>query len=134
MDPIIGPVLAQVGLTIFVLGWLAYSRFSYIGKHGFEKVLKSGFPERAINASDNLKHQFEMPVLFFVLALLFVGPLETTPAVLALAWAFFGLRVIHALIQLTVNIIFPWRFGVFILSTVCLIALFIIALLQFAAS
>jgi hypothetical protein len=39
-----------------------------------------------------------------------------------LAWAFVGLRIAHSLWQALVNTI-PVRFGLFILSTLCLFAL-----------
>jgi hypothetical protein len=41
---------------------------------------------------------------------------------LYLAWAYVGLRVVHSLIQATVNIV-TYRFIVFTLSSLCLIAL-----------
>ena len=39
-----------------------------------------------------------------------------------LAWAYVALRVVHSLIQATVNIV-KYRFLVFLLSTLCLAAL-----------
>ena len=41
---------------------------------------------------------------------------------MTLAWAYVGLRVIHSLIQATVNIIL-WRFAVFALGSVVLFLL-----------
>ena len=133
-NPIIGPMLAQIGLTIAVVFWLAYARFSFIGKHGLAKVRDEGFPRQAVNASDNLKHQFEVPVLFFAVCLLFLAAFETTPTVVALAWAFVFFRVVQALVQLTTNTIFPWRFGAFLLGTLALVAIYIIAVLQYLAA
>ena len=134
VDPIIGPFLAQIGLTIAVVFWLAYARFSYIGKHGLAKVRDEGFPVRAVNASDNLKHQFEVPVLFFAICLLFATVLETTSLVVALAWTFVVFRVLQAIVQLTTNTIFPWRFGAFFIGTLALVALYIVAVLQYFAA
>ena len=122
---ILAPMLAQVALTIAVVFWLAYTRFSYIGKHGIAKVRESGFPVRAVNASDNFKNQFEVPVLFYVLCLASVAlGLTPGPFTLGVAWAFVVLRILHALVQLGKNVIFPWRFGLFVLSTICVIYLF----------
>jgi hypothetical protein len=128
------PLLAQVGLTLCVIGLLGILRVTHIRKAGFKAVLRNGFPAKAEQTSANLKHQFEAPVLFYVLGLLFVTTLETTSVALVLAWAYVALRVIHAGIQLTHDTIFPWRFGTFVVSMGVLIALFAVALLQgFAA-
>ena len=134
LDPIIGPLLMQLGLTLFVVFWLAYARFSYIGRHGIAKVRESGFPTRAVNASDNFKNQFEVPVVFYVLCVLFLTVLETTPLALFLAWMFVAFRYLHALVQLTFNTIFPWRFGAFLISTLAVLALFIVACVQAAGA
>ena len=132
IDPIFGPVLVQVALTVTVLFWLAYARFSFIGREGIATVRDKGFPPRAVQASDNFKNQFEVPVLFYVLAVFFAVAGETTPLVLFLAWVFAGARVLHALVQLTTNVIFPWRFGFFFLSGLCVLGLTILAWAQMA--
>ena len=132
VSPIYGPMLAQIALALAVVFWLAYSRFSYIGKHGLKKVRTDGFPLRAVNASDNFKNQFEVPVLFYALCIFFAEAGEVTTAVLFFAWAFVGLRYLHALVQLTTNVIFPWRFGFFLASTLCAVVLTVIAVMQAA--
>ena len=120
---ILGPILAQVALTIAVVFWLAYTRFSYIGKHGIAKVRESGFPVRAVNASDNFKNQFEVPVLFYVVCLGYLYLNAVPVFVVWLAWLFVALRAAHSLVQLGPNIIFPWRFGLFVLSTLVVVAM-----------
>lgn len=129
-NPIFGPFLTQIGLTLAVVFWLGYARFSFIGKHGFKAVRDNGFPRHAVNASDNFKNQFEVPVLFYALCLFFAVSGEVTAFVLLAAWAFVFLRLFHAVIQLGPNIIFPWRFGSFLLSTLCVLAMFAVAVAQ----
>lgn len=124
------PMLTQIGLSLAVLFWLAYSRVSRIAKHGMPEIRKTGFPAHVNNASDNFKNQFEVPVLFYALCFFFIVSGEVTPFVLALAWVFAIGRVIHALIQLTKNVIFPYRFGVFLITVLSALALFVIAILQ----
>jgi len=121
---ILWPMLTQVGLTLVVVLWLAYTRFSYIGKHGLSKVRDEGFPPRAINASDNFKNQFEVPVLFYVICITLALIGGANALALGLAWGFVALRIVYACIQLGPNVIFPWRFGAFFSSTIVLIALF----------
>lgn len=128
--PMLLPILAQVGLTIFVVLLLGFQRVSAIRKMGIEAIRRDGFPAKAEQTSANFKHQFEAPILFYVIAILFVTSLDVTPLALIFAWAFVALRYMHALIQLTHNTIFPWRFGSFIVGVFFLICLYFTALLQ----
>ena len=66
-------------------------------------------------ASDNFKHLFETPVLFYALCGVAVGA-GNPPEWLALAaWLYVALRVIHSLIQCTYNKVMH-RFYVFVAS------------------
>ena len=127
------PMFTQIGLSLIILFWLAYSRVSRIAKQGLAEIRKTGFPTHVNNASDNFKNQFEVPVLFYALCLFFIVSGSVTPLVLTLAWVFAIGRVIHALIQLTKNIIFPYRFLVFLLTVLAMVAMLIVAILQLAA-
>jgi hypothetical protein len=77
---------------------------------------------RAQWKSHNYSHLVEQPTLFYAIAL--------TLAVMDLgggysywlAWGYVGLRVVHSLIQATVNVV-KWRLMVFVLATLCLIGL-----------
>ncbi len=72
--------------------------------------------------ADNYNHLMEMPTLFYaitiVLALVSEGP--RTDA--TLAWVYVGLRVVHSLVQTTVNKI-EARFALFFLSSLVLLAM-----------
>ncbi len=125
------PFLSQIALTLVVLLWLAYTRVSVlIKKDGMAKVLDAGFPARAEKASDNFKHQFELPVLFYGLCLFAMMAGITVGYLVFLAWVFVGARVFHAGIQLGPNIIFPWRFGSFVLSAVCVVQMLIVIIVK----
>ena len=129
--PLVLPFLAQIGLTLAVLLWLAYTRVSVLlKKGGMAKVLNEGFPARAEKASDNFKHQFELPVLFYVLCLFVMASGITVGYLTILAWVFVGSRVFHAGVQLGPNIIFPWRFGSFVLSAICVVQMLIVTLIK----
>lgn len=127
------PMFIQIGLSLLILFWLAYSRVSRIAKQGLAEIRKTGFPVHVNNASDNFKNQFEIPVLFYALCFFFIVSGTVTPLVLTLAWVFAIGRVVHALIQLTKNIIFPYRFLVFLITALALVTMLIIAALQLAA-
>lgn len=72
--------------------------------------------------ADNYNHLMEQPTVFYAVALglALVGQGGGQNA--TLAWAYVGLRVVHSLLQATVNKI-EARFGLFALSSLVLIAL-----------
>jgi len=72
--------------------------------------------------ADNYNHLLEQPVLFYAVALTLAVLGAADPLSVNLAWAYVGLRVIHSLIQATVNVIL-WRFAVFALGSVVLAGL-----------
>lgn len=128
--PLIWPMLIQMGLSIAILFWLAYSRVSRIKKHGLAEIRKTGFPVHVNNASDNFKNQFEVPVIFYALSLLVINAGVATQTIVIAAWVFVIGRILHALIQLTKNIIFPWRFLVFLITVLALIVMLVAFALQ----
>jgi hypothetical protein len=72
--------------------------------------------------ADNYNHLMEQPTVFYAVAvsLAVLGAGGGTNA--TLAWVYVGLRVLHSLVQSLVNKI-EARFGVFVLSSLVLIAL-----------
>jgi len=84
--------------------------------------------EKAQWPAHNYIHLMEQPTLFYAVALLLAvagmgNGLNTT-----IAWAYVGLRIAHSLLQATVNII-RFRFLLFALSSLCLMALSLHALI-----
>lgn len=133
-DPMIVPLLIQIGLTLLVFLRLGVTRVLNIRAAGVQSIRQNGFSAKVEQTSDNLKNQFESPVLFYVITVLFLFGLETTVASLVLAWTYVALRIVHAVIHMTHNIIFPWRFGTFILSMVALVGLYSVAVIQIVTS
>lgn len=72
--------------------------------------------------SHNYTHLLEQPTLFYatVAILALTGAADTTSV--GLAWAYVAARIAHSVWQITINTI-PVRFGLFIVSTLCLVAL-----------
>ncbi len=127
------PMLTQISLSFVILFWLAWSRVSRIAKQGMSEIRKTGFPKHVVNASDNFKNQFELPVLFYVLCLFFVLTGGVTTLILAIAWIFVIARILHALVHLTINIIFPYRFLAFFISAISLLVMTVLAIFHMAA-
>ena len=82
----------------------------------------SYLPSHVRRVADNHNHLFEQPSLFYAtcIAIAVAGHADAT-AVNA-AWGFVILRVVHSLIQSTVNVV-VLRFGIFMLSWVALLVL-----------
>lgn len=85
-----------------------------------------------INASDNFKNLFEMPVLFYVLCgfLAITGLASST--FVTLAWAYVGLRALHSFIHITYNKVMH-RFLVYVTGTVLLFVMWAMFGLQLMA-
>lgn len=127
------PMLVQITLSVSILFWLAYSRVSRIAKHGLVEIRKTGFPTHVNNASDNFKNQFEIPVVFYALCFFFVVTNGVTQVVLITAWVFVVARLVHASIQLTKNIIFPYRFLAFLVSALAVVVMVVLAFIKLAS-
>jgi hypothetical protein len=79
-------------------------------------------PEHARSVADNYNHLHEQPTLFY--ALMFFSALTggATAATLNLAWMYVGSRVVHSLVQATVNKVVV-RFAVFAFGSLVLICI-----------
>lgn len=132
---LLAPLMALVLWTFVMCAWLYATRIPAIRCGGVP--LQPDQPKEAFNAqlparvrwkADNYNHLLEQPTLFYavVLALCLLGAYETANVVLA--WLYVALRIVHSVVQATVNVILL-RFSIFILSTAVLLALSIRAAL-----
>lgn len=128
--PLVLPMLLQMSLTTFLLFWLAYGRLKFIKKVGGPKgVAKAGgFPVKLVNRGDNVKNQFELPVAFYAICLLFIATGTTSTLLTTLAWVFVVSRLVHAFVHVTNNKIFPNRFLSFLIGGLALTAMIVIAI------
>jgi hypothetical protein len=89
-------------------------------------------PPPVANPSDNLKNLFEIPVLFYALALyLFVTKQVDMPYVDA-AWVFVIFRALHSVVHCTFNLIIL-RFYLYLIATVAVWFIAIRAALNYLA-
>jgi len=79
-------------------------------------------PPEARWKADNYNHLMEQPTLFYAVALSLALIGQGSGLNAALAWAYVALRIVHSLIQATVNAATA-RFAVFMASSVVLLAL-----------
>ncbi len=131
------PALAQVLLTLVVYGALSVAK---------AKALKAGLveadrralhddagPESVIKINNNIRNQFEVPVLFYVLTIFLWQLKETGVLVQSLAWLFVASRFVHAYIHTGSNYV-PARRKVFMFGCLMVLAMAGIAVRAVLAS
>ena len=128
MSSMLVPVLALIVLTLIVWIWMYATRIPAMqqAKIDPQSAAHPGsldvLPSSARRVADNYNHLLEQPTIFYALAFVIVLSGRTDALNVELAWAYVGLRVVHTLIQCTVNIV-NLRFLVFALSTIVLMVM-----------
>jgi len=129
VSPLLGPVVALVAWSLVMYIWMYVARIGAMRRAGISargmrgtRGLDGIIPAEANWPAHNYAHLMEQPTIFYaiVFALVLMG--FDHPINVYLAWAYVVLRVVHSLIQATVNIVII-RFAVFTLSSLCLIGL-----------
>lgn len=101
------PLLIQVALTfaLLLLGFIQRARA--VRKRdmsiGFFRLLEGEAPLYIRQANRHFSNQFEMPVLFYTVAVLILALPVTSPLVAWLAWVWIIARLVHSGIHLTYN-------------------------------
>ncbi|MEQ9663239.1 MAG: MAPEG family protein [Parasphingopyxis sp.] len=134
---ILQPVIALVLWTMLIWLWMYVTRIPAMGKAkidtanmvgGTGKDLDNALPAQVQWKAHNYNHLLDEPTLFYAVALSLALLGAGDGFNVTLAWAYVGLRVLHSLIQTTVNRVM-FRFLVFALSSIVLIWLAINAAL-----
>jgi hypothetical protein len=130
-SPILVPVVALVAWTLVVMVWMAATRLPAMKKAGIDLSTRRGgrganlegvLPDEVNWKAHNYQHLLEQPTIFYAIAITlalmdFGGGINYW-----LAWGYVGLRILHSLVQATVNIV-KYRFSMFLLSSLCLLGL-----------
>ena len=131
---ILFPCFVMVGLTAAVWARLYFER---VGEMRTRRIRPQDISTarqvaeklQNVNAADNFRNLFEVPVLFYALCSLALASQAVTPVLVAGAWVFVVLRALHSFIHCTYNRAMH-RFAVYLLSTLVLFAMWV----AFAAS
>jgi hypothetical protein len=120
---IFGPVFATVFLTFLVWIYMYVRRISFLTRNKIAPVdmavpgaLAQISPPAVANPSDNLKNLFEIPVIFYALALYLFAVSQVDVVYVAAAWIFVVFRFLHSAVHCTVNIVML-RFYLYLGST-----------------
>ena len=130
------PVLAMITWTLIVWFWVLLTRIPAMQKAKIHpqqgqdtRHLRSLLPEKTVWISDNYNHLHEQPLLFYAVTVILSLTGGTTHLTWGLAWAYVVVRVVHSIWQSTVNSV-PVRFGLFLLGSIILTILAVMALVQ----
>lgn len=135
MTTIIIPVFLQVLLTFILLFTVGYLRLRSVGQRtvnpkDYELMVgQDQWPVMMQRIGRSFHNQLELPMLFYVLALMVLVTDTQAQLLLTLSWVYVGLRYVHAIIHIAYNNVMH-RFSVFVLSTLVLLAMWVLFLFE----
>lgn len=119
---ILKPVFVVGLLTLVITIWVLFTRIPAMFRYRIhpQKVqdtskFKDLLPPEITRISNNYNHLFEQPTLFYAIAISIALLGHVDVIHVYCAWGYAGLRIIHSLVQATVDIV-RLRFAVFVLS------------------
>jgi hypothetical protein len=115
------PVFAQVLLTLGVYLLLSAAKAKALARGEVDLARRAlhddAWPENVIKINNNIRNQFELPVLFYVTCLALATNASVPAVAVGIAWAFVASRVVHAYIHIYPNCV-PWRRRMFMVGWV----------------
>lgn len=128
---ILKPLVVLAAWTMAIWVWMYVTRIPAMSKAGIDsKGLVGGtgesldkvLPPEVQWKAHNYNHLHEAPTVFYAIALVLAITGQGDGLNATLGWAYVALRVIHSLVQVTVNRVMV-RFTLFALSSLVLMAL-----------
>ena len=118
---IFGPMFAMILLTLAVWIYMYARRIPFIQSLDPRIELTPAklaelSPPAVATPSDNLKNLFEIPVIFYALALYLFATGQVDGVYVDAAWIFAIFRALHSAVHCTVNVILV-RFALYAVST-----------------
>mgnify|MGYP003444576470 FL=1 len=124
------PVLVQILLILLMYMLLGYRKAKAVktGNVNLKATAldNKAWPPEVVKVSNNIDNQFEIPMVFFVLCLLFFGIGQVDFLVLSLAWAFVISRYAHAYVHIGSNYV-PLRMRIFAFGCLVLLTMAFVA-------
>jgi hypothetical protein len=120
---IFAPMFATMFLTLVVWVYMYVRRISFItssklspGELATPGALARLSPAAVSNPSDNLKNLFEVPVIFYALALYLFVIKQVDALYVDAAWVFVAFRILHSAVHCTFNLVML-RFYLYLIAT-----------------
>lgn len=128
---ILQPVMVMLLLTFVMAIWMYLTRVSAMKRLRIHpqkgqdtSKLKDLLPNEVTRISNNYNHLFEQPTVFYAVALVIALLGHVDQVHIICAWIYTGLRIVHSLIQATVDKVYA-RFIVFVISWIVLAVILI---------
>ena len=130
---ILQPVVVLAAWTMVMWFWLYGTRIPALSAakvdpddivHDPTKGLDQILPKEVMWKAHNYNHLHEAPTVFYAVAVVLAIIGQGDGINTQLAWAYVALRVVHSVVQATINKV-GLRFALFALSSLCLFALVI---------
>ena len=102
------PVLVLIIWTFIIFLIMAFGRVTFMNNPqdaAVSKDYKNQLPAWVNRTADNYNHLFEQPVAFYAVTLSIALINSFDSLIVQLAWAYVLIRIIHSLVQLTINIV-----------------------------
>ncbi len=138
-NAILGPVATLALWSMIMWVWMYATRLPAMRRAkidtanlvgGTGQNLENVLPPQVQWKAHNYNHLMEQPTVFYAVAIeLAVGGMGGGLNA-QIAWAYVALRIVHSLVQVTVNRVM-WRFLIFALASIALIALCLHAFMGF---
>ncbi len=128
---ILAPVVALAAWTMIMWIWMYATRIPAMQRKGIDAKNLVGTTGRGLDEvldaktqwiAHNYNHLHEAPTVFYAVAIVLAMIGQGGDVNTMIAWAYVGLRIVHSLVQATVNRVMI-RFILFALSSLALIAL-----------
>ena len=121
---ILYPLFAMIVLTLIVGVQLLYCNSKAVLKGQVNiksfRLFDSEIPTNLQSISQHYKNMFELPILFYILCIMFILYNNYTNFDVIIAWGFVSFRFLHSLVRIS-NQNIHLRFGLFIGSFIMLI-------------
>ena len=128
-DLILQPVIVMCLLSFVMMVWMYATRLPAakkleedgvdVQKFSHPSSIGGIFPSKVERVADNYNHLFEQPTVFYAVSFVIWGLSHTDALNLYCAWAYVVIRIIHSILQATVNLVW-FRFSLFMLSWIAL--------------
>jgi len=129
-SPLLAPVVTLVAWSLIMMLWMAATRLPAMKKAGLGLNRRGGrganlegvIPDEVNWKAHNYQHLMEQPTIFYAIVFALILMNMDVEINVWLAWGYVALRILHSIIQATVNIVM-YRFLTFLLSSLCLVGL-----------
>ncbi|MBV1920733.1 MAG: MAPEG family protein [Pseudomonadales bacterium] len=125
-DLIFLPVLAHILLIFIVYIYLGRVKTRAIEEGNVDRQKASlnskAWPEYVVKVSNNLDNQFESPILFYMLSIIYYLTNHVSSVLVLIMGGYVLSRYIHAYVHVTSNYV-PYRYKFFVIGLLTLLAL-----------